>query len=83
MSENKQNHIKKVRDYKRSTITRPLSEMEVIDLMIYGDDVLISNKDNKNIFSDHTHVAPNPKSSIYSETISSLIMNCINHVICK
>ena len=52
MSENKQNHIKKVRDYKRSTITRPLSEMEVIDLMIYGDDVLISNKDNKNIFSD-------------------------------
>ena len=52
MSENKQNHIKKVRDYKRSTITRTLSEMEVIDLMIYGDDVLISNKDNKNIFSD-------------------------------
>jgi len=38
---------------------------------------------NKNIFSDHTHVASNPKSSIYSETISSLIMNCINHVICK
>jgi len=52
MSEHKQNHIKKVRDNKRSTITRPLSEMEVIDLMIYGDDVLISNKDNKNIFSD-------------------------------
>ena len=24
----------------------------VLDLMIYGDDVLISNKDNKNIFSD-------------------------------
>ena len=27
-------------------------EVTVLDLMIYGDDVLISNKDNKNIFSD-------------------------------
>lgn len=44
---------------------------------------LSSKFKNKNIFFDDTHVAHNPKSLIYSETIASLIMNCLNHMICK
>ena len=32
-----------------SPLSRPLTEMEVIDLTIYGEDVLTRNQDQKNI----------------------------------
>jgi len=32
-----------------SPFSRPLTEMEVIDLTIYGEDVLTLNQDQKNI----------------------------------
>ena len=35
-----------------SPLSRPLTEMEVIDLTIYGENVLISNQDQKNITTD-------------------------------
>ena len=52
MSKNKEKQIEELQDHKMITISKPLSEMEVVDLMIYGDDVLLFNEDNKHILSD-------------------------------
>jgi hypothetical protein len=52
MSENKEKHIEVFKNQKMSAISKPLSEMEVVDLMIYGDDVLLYNQDNTDILSD-------------------------------
>ncbi|MDC0185833.1 hypothetical protein OAK03_03280 [Gammaproteobacteria bacterium] len=52
MSKNKEKQIEELQDHKMTTISKPLSEMEVVDLMIYGDDVLLSNEDNKHILTN-------------------------------
>ena len=52
MSVNKEKQIKEDHNHKITVISKPLSEMEVVDLMIYGADVLLSNEDNKHILSD-------------------------------
>ena len=52
MSENKEKHIEVFKNHQMSAISKPLSEMEVVDLMIYGDDVLLYNQDNTDILAD-------------------------------
>ena len=52
MSENKEKQIKVFNNHQIPAISKPLSEMEVVDLMIYGDDVLFYNQDNTDILSD-------------------------------
>mgnify|MGYP000017288032 FL=1 len=52
MSENKEKQIEVFNNHQISAISKPLSEMEVVDLMIYGDDVLLYNHDNTDILSD-------------------------------
>lgn len=52
MSENKEKQIEVFNNHQIPAILKPLSEMEVVDLMIYGDDVLLYNQDNTDILSD-------------------------------
>jgi hypothetical protein len=47
MKNQKENSTKRKQQNQESPLSRPLTEMEVIDLTIYGEDVLIPNQDKK------------------------------------
>ena len=49
MKNQKENSTKRKQQNQESPLSRPLTEMEVIDLTIYGEDVLTRNQDQKNI----------------------------------
>jgi hypothetical protein len=49
MNKQKENSTEQKKQNQESPLSRPLTEMEVIDLTIYGKDVLTPNQDQKNI----------------------------------
>jgi hypothetical protein len=49
MNKQKENSTERKQQNQESPLSRPLTEMEVIDLTIYGEDVLTRNQDQKNI----------------------------------
>tara|TARA_B100002003_G_scaffold176443_1_gene164329 strand:+ start:380 stop:556 length:177 start_codon:yes stop_codon:yes gene_type:complete len=49
MNKQKENSTEQKKQNQESPLSRPLTEMEVIDLTIYGEDVLTPNQDQKNI----------------------------------
>ncbi len=47
MNKQKENSTEQKKQNQESPLSRPLTEMEVIDLTIYGEDVLTPNQDQK------------------------------------
>jgi len=49
MNKQQENSTERKQQNQENSLSRPLTEMEVIDLTIYGEDVLTLNQDQKNI----------------------------------